>query len=92
MRSKGRERELSYEVDRRVEDKATMYAAILDEEAMIERRMSDIGLREKLIECMDEIIRCRKMSERFLDETGEERVYEIRVIVSPAAVLVNIVR
>lgn len=77
MEKDSTERELSRIVDGMIGEANTKYGADLSEEKQIERRIRDIRLREELVLQLQEEIRCKKISERFMDESLKDIRYEI---------------
>ena len=63
----------------------------MGEEAKLEREISDAQLRDDLISHIEEIIRCRKLSERFLDEEHVDVAYTVQTEVSSKGVASKIV-
>lgn len=58
------------------------YGAKLSEEAQIERKLSDVALRDDIIGLAREVVRLRKLAERFGDEEALTVSYGITVDVS----------
>lgn len=80
MESKNRcERELERCIDSVVEEMNGMYCADLTEDARIDSRMSDIKLRDELIRQIKDEIRCKKISERMMEEQKRSVVYGMQV-------------
>ncbi|MDE1870780.1 MAG: hypothetical protein KGI06_00890 [Candidatus Micrarchaeota archaeon] len=73
------ERELERCIDSMVDEMSRIYCADLTEEAMLDSRMSDIGLRDSLISQIKEAIRCKKISERMMSEQSRKVSYKIDV-------------
>lgn len=73
------ERELGKWIDSLVDEMNGMYCADLTDAAKIDSKMSDIKLRDELINQLREIIRCKKLSERLLAEHCKEVTYKMSV-------------
>jgi len=55
----------------------------LTEEAAIERKLSNIGLRDDIIALDDQIVKFRKLAERFRDEEALRVAYRLVIDISP---------
>jgi len=53
------------------------YGAKLEEEAQIERKLSDVALRDDVIAMASEVVRLRKLAERFGDEEALNVSYTV---------------
>lgn len=62
----------------------------LEEEAGIERKRSDIALRDEAISRIKELLTYRKLSERFLDEERIDVTYEICTKVSSKGMVTKV--
>ena len=85
MKTNGRERELAKGMDSLMGEMNGRYGTssmLMDENAEIERKRSDIALRDDMISHVKEVLRCRKLSEHFLDVERIDVTYEICTIVS----------
>ncbi|MGI0133843.1 MAG: hypothetical protein ACREBW_02650, partial [Candidatus Micrarchaeaceae archaeon] len=90
MGTKQEERQLCKNIDRRIDrmNKALQLCTpkrskhCITEEQQIERRISDVGFRNDLMDLINELIEMRKLSERLKDEEQIDRPYIIRLEVS----------
>ncbi len=75
------ERELSMGIDHLVEHMNAVYGAV-SEDGMVSRGVSDGKLRDDLIEWIENIVRCAKMSEFSKEALLRERVYRVELFVT----------
>lgn len=75
------ERELSRGIDHRMEHMNAVYGP-LPEEGRILRSVNDAKARDELIEWIDNILRCMKISEFSSDALLRKRVYRVELLVS----------
>ena len=75
------ERELSMGIDHLVEHMNAVYGSV-SEEGMVSRGVSDGKLRDDLIEWIENIVRCAKMSEFSKEALLRERVYRVELFVT----------
>jgi len=68
------------------------YGAVLQEDAMIERRLRDIELREQLLEHIKAVVKLRKTCENLLDTQGWRRNHCIMVSICPERISTSIVQ
>ena len=79
------ERKLCEGLDSLISDIDKEYGSELSGEDELLRRLSNINLRKQLIAQIKDTVRCRKLSERFMDEQLAERSYEVRTKVNASA-------
>ena len=85
MKTNRRERELGKGMDALIGEISGRYGTsskVLDEDADLERKRNDIALRDDVICHVKELLRCRKLSEHFLDVERMDVTYEICTKVS----------
>ena len=82
MKKSASERELSRGMDSMIGEVQAAYGAKLSEEAQIERKLSDVALRDDLMGLAREVVRLRKLAERFGDEEALSVSYELVTVVS----------
>lgn len=85
MKANKWQRELGRGVDSLVGEMNSRYgtpSGELSEDAEMDRKRSDIQLRDEVISHIEELLRCRKLSERLMDEERMDVKYEIRTEVS----------
>lgn len=76
------ERELEKWIDSLVEEMNGRYGAELAEDLQIDRKLSDINLRNELISQIKEVVRCKKISERMMEEQKQEIAYYMHITVT----------
>ncbi|HVC57870.1 MAG TPA: hypothetical protein VND15_00130 [Candidatus Acidoferrales bacterium] len=77
MKKSASERELSRGMDSMIGEVQAAYGAKLEEEAQIERKLSDVALRDDVIAMASEVVRLRKLAERFGDEEALNVSYTV---------------
>jgi len=86
------ERELERCIDSMVDEMSEMYCTELAEDAKLESKMSDIRMRDELIEQIKEVIRCKKISERMAAEQIRKVAYIMQVGISSSGITYTISR
>ncbi|MDE1868535.1 MAG: hypothetical protein KGH60_01030 [Candidatus Micrarchaeota archaeon] len=82
MGEKQTERQLCNIIDGRIGRMNKALQMSLSDEKQIDRRISDVGLRNDLISVMDELIEVRKLAERLKEEDLIDKTYAMRIEIS----------
>jgi hypothetical protein len=93
MKANKWQRKLCSGIDAMVGEMGSRYgtpSGELSEEAEIDRRMGDIQLRDDVIALDEEVLRCKKLSERLMDEERMDVKYEIRTEVSSKGIVTRV--
>ena len=93
MKTNRHERELERGMDSLIGEMNGMYGTPYErmgEEAKLEREISDVQLRDDMVSHTEEVIRCRKMSERFLDDEKIDVTYTVQTEVSSKGVVCRV--
>lgn len=80
------ERELRHGLDTLIAGLDGQYGSRLEGEELLVRQLADIRLRNQLIECIKDTVRCRKLAESLMEELESEHLHEVRVRVNSSSI------
>ncbi|MDE1857288.1 MAG: hypothetical protein KGH98_04410 [Candidatus Micrarchaeota archaeon] len=80
------ERKLRTGLDSLIAGIDEQYGSRLEGEELLVRQLADIRLRNQLIDCIKDMVKCRKLAERLMDELESEHLHEVRVRINSGAV------